>query len=172
VWILLPGLAAVGAAILSWFVTQSRMDVALARERERLAEERGQVCEQRGEIRAERSAMEAMAQAAVKAAEEVARRQALEEFLGELHVEQRRFTREIGTRWKPSKALVLQERMSFRGIPLSGWIEHQAALEQGADVERLASDMTVFESGVVNIASIPRAMRALGAAADSRSASR
>ena len=156
VWVLLPGLTAVGVGVLAWFVMQSRMDVALARERERVATERGRLSKERGEIKAERGAMGSLVKAAVVASQEAARRKALEEFLDELRVEQRRFTRENAAARKRGKSLVLQERMYFKSIPLCGWIEHEAALEEGADVDRLANSLTVFERGVVNIASIAR----------------
>ena len=54
------------------------------------------------------------------------------------------------------KSLVLQERMYFRNIPLSDWIEHEITLDDGADVDRLVLDMTVFDKGVVSIADVPR----------------
>ena len=40
-WILLPGFTALFAGVLVWFVMESRMDVALAKQRETLAESRG-----------------------------------------------------------------------------------------------------------------------------------
>jgi hypothetical protein len=46
--------------------------------------------------------------------------------------------------------------MYFRGIPLSDWIEHEIMLEDGADVDRMLQDMTVFDKGVVSIAEVPR----------------
>ena len=45
--------------------------------------------------------------------------------------------------------------MYFRNIPLSDWIEHEIMVEDGADVERLVQDMTVFDKEVVSIADIP-----------------
>jgi hypothetical protein len=54
------------------------------------------------------------------------------------------------------KSLVLQERMYFRNIPLSDWIEHEITLDDGADVDRLVLDMTVFDKGVVSISDVPR----------------
>jgi hypothetical protein len=54
------------------------------------------------------------------------------------------------------KSLILQERMFFRGIPLSDWIEHEILLDEGADVDRMIQDMTVFDKGVVSIADLPR----------------
>ena len=155
-WILLPGFAAVASAMLAWFVMQSRMDVALAQERERLADQREGLAETRGELRAEKAALGASLDTAMKAAEETARRQALEGFLAELRVEQRHYTRENRMLMQNRKSLILQERMFFRGIPLSDWIEHEILLDEGADVDRMIQDMTVFDKGVVSIADLPR----------------
>jgi hypothetical protein len=151
-WILLPGLTAVGTGILAWFVMQSRMDVALAQQRERLAESRGA-------LEAERNAVRDSVAIAVHAAEERAQRQALDNFLSELKVEQRHYTRENRLLLHNRRSVVLQERMCFRNLPLSDWIEHEIPLNDGADVERLVQDMTVFDKAVVNIAEIPRPQR-------------
>ena len=152
VWILLPGLTAVATGILAWFVMQSRMDVALAQQRERLAESRGA-------LEAERNAVRDSVAIAVHAAEERAQRQALDNFLSELRVEQRHYTRENRLLLHNRRSVVLQERMCFRNLPLSDWIEHEIPLDEGMDVERLVQDMTVFDKAVVNIAEIPRPHR-------------
>ena len=148
-WILLPGIVAVAAGLLAWFVMQSRMDVLLA-------EQRTEMAELRGSMDAEKAAVQASMQATLRAAEESAKRQALDNFLGELRVDQRHYTRENRMLLNNRKSLVLQERMYFRNIPLSDWIEHEIQLEDGADVERLVQDMTVFEKAVVSIADLPR----------------
>ena len=153
-WILLPGFVAVASGLLAWFVTQSRMEVKLAEQRETLAVERGA-------IQAERSAMEASLTTALRAAEESARRQAFDHFLAELKVEQRHYTRENRLLTGRRKSLVLQERMYFRNIPLSDWIEHEILLDDAADVGRLVRDMTLFDKDVISIAEVPRQQRAL-----------
>jgi hypothetical protein len=145
IWILLPGFTAVASGLLAWFIMQSRMEVALARERERLAETRGA-------LDAEKSALGASLDTALRAAEATAKHDALEHFMDELRVEQRHYTRENRTLTKNRKSLVLQERMYFRNIPLSDWIEHDITVEEGADVSRLVQDMTIFDKGVVSIA--------------------
>ncbi|HUP02685.1 MAG TPA: hypothetical protein VMU19_01770 [Bryobacteraceae bacterium] len=160
-WILVPGCAGVASAILAWFVMQSRMEVKLAEERERLASQRENLAETRGELKAEKAGLESTLQTVMRAAEETARRQALEGFLSELRVEQRHYSKEDRTLTRNRKSLVLQERMYFRGIPLSDWIEHEILMEAGADVDRLVQDMTVFDKSVVNIADIPRTRPAL-----------
>ena len=153
-WILLPGFVAVASGLLAWFVMQSRMEVALSRERELMAQERGA-------IDAERAALEAQLGTAIYAAEEGAKRVALDNFLNELRVEQRHYTRENRMLLQNRKSLVIQERMYFRNIPLSDWIEHEILLDDGADVTRLLQDMTVFDKGVVSIEDLPRPRKAL-----------
>jgi len=154
VWILLPGFVALASGLLAWFVMQSRMEV-------RLAEQRADLAEARGALDAEKAAVQASLQMAVRAAEETARRQAFDNFLNELTVEQRHYTRENRLLLQNRKSLVMQERMYFRNIPLSDWIEHEIMLDDGADVDRLVQDMTIFDKAVVNIADIPRPRRAL-----------
>jgi len=153
-WVLLPGFVAVASGLLVWFVMESRMEVKLARERETLAEERGA-------MDAEKASFGANLEPSIRAAEERAKRNALEGFLGELRVEQRHYTRENRLLTQTRRALVLQERMYFRNIPLSDWIEHEILLEDGVDVERLVQDMTVFDKPVVSIADIQRPKKAL-----------
>jgi hypothetical protein len=143
IWILLPGFTAVASGLLAWFIMQSRLEVALALQRERLAETKGA-------LDAEKSALGASLDTALRAAEAVAKQEAMEHFMDELRVEQRHYTRENRTRNR--KTLVLQERMYFRNIPLSDWVEHEVAVDEGADVGRLVQDMTIFDKGVVSIA--------------------
>jgi hypothetical protein len=110
-WLLLPAFAAEGSGILSYCVMQARLEVALANERQDLAESRA-ACD------AQRKTMEDT----VRAVEEEVRRKALDEFLGELRVEERCYTRERRMLFMNRKSLVLEERMYFRNIPLSsGW---------------------------------------------------
>jgi hypothetical protein len=42
------------------------------------------------------------------------------------------------------KSLVLQERIFFRNIPLSNWVEHEMVVEEGADVDKLAKTLSIF----------------------------
>jgi hypothetical protein len=153
-WILLPGFVALASGLLSWFVMQSRMEVKLAEQREMLASERGA-------LDAEKVAVKMSLENALRAAEEGAKRQALDSFLSELTIEQRHYTRENRLLMHSRKSLILQERMYFRNIPLSDWIEHEIVMEEGADVKRLVQDMTIFDREVVNIAEAPRARRQL-----------
>ena len=81
--------------------------------------------------------------------------------MGELRVEQRHYTRENRMLTQKRKSLVLQERMYFRNIPLSDWIEHEITVEEGADVSRLVQDMTIFDKSVVSIADRPQSKKLL-----------
>ncbi len=148
-WILLPGFVALASGLLSWFVMQSRMEVKLAELRESLAADRGA-------LDAEKEALKTSMETALRAAEEAAHRKALDAFLGDLTVEQRHYTRENRMLLHNRKSLVLQERMYFRNIPLSDWIEHEIVVDDGADVNRLVQDMTVFDKEVVSINEVPR----------------
>ena len=38
----------------------------------------------------------------------------------------------------------LQERIFFRNIPLSNWIEHEIVLQEGEDVDKAARSLTSF----------------------------
>jgi hypothetical protein len=153
-WIFVPAFAAVASGVLAWFVMQSRMEVALAGLREELAESRGA-------LRAEKAAVAGSLETALHAAEESARRQAFDRFLTELRVEQRHYTRENHMLTPARTSLVLQERMFFRNIPLSDWIEHEIPLDDTADVNRLVRDMTIFDNAVVSITDLPRPKKAL-----------
>jgi hypothetical protein len=155
-WVLLPGFVAVASGLLAWFVMQSRMDVKLAQQEIDLAQQREILAEERGKLTAQRQALESQLETAIRGAEESARRQAFDNFLTELKVEQRHYTRENRLLTHSRHSLVLQERMYFRNIPLSDWIEHEISLDDGADVSRIVQDMTVFDRSVVNITEMPR----------------
>ena len=136
----LPGFCAVVSGLLMFYVMQARTEVSLAREREAAAEARGALEEQK----------KAMADA-LKAAEETGRRLALDDFLADLRIEQRHYTREHKVLFLQRRSLVLQERIFFRNIPLSNWIEHEIVLEEGADIEKVARTLTVFDDGMLGL---------------------
>lgn len=92
-----PVMTAVGAAIITAILMQAHAECLLARERARAAELR--------------TALQARDQV------EAARRRALDEILSDIRVEERQFRRGHG--------VLLQERIFFRTVPLTGWIEHE-----------------------------------------------
>jgi hypothetical protein len=135
-WILLPVFIAAGSAMLAYFVMQSRMEVAIAKEREVLAEARA-------ETRLQKSTMEER----VKATEQEARRKALDEFMQEFRIEERHYFRENKSESARQKSMVLQERLYFRNIPLSNWVEHEMLVEEeGNDVRQIAKGHSIFST--------------------------
>lgn len=134
-WVFLPICLCVGSAVLAVYIMQQRMEVQLARERQSLGEARAAIESQKGAL-----------DELNRLREEAARSQSLETFMQDLHTEQRRFIRDQKMLFANRKCLVVQERLYFRNIPLCSWVEHEAAMDEGADVDELARSLSVFHS--------------------------
>lgn len=119
-WIALPFVIAGGSGLLAAIVMQARMEVALAQQRDGLAEARALLA----------TAHRTM-EDRVKAAEEAARRKALDEFMSEIRIEERHYVRESKSLFLNQRFLVLQERVFFRNIPLTDWVERVFPVAQG-----------------------------------------
>lgn len=132
--IALPMLVAAGSAMLSYFLMQSRLEVAVARERESHAS-----------TQAKLRSLEQSIPDKIQAVEEGARRKALEQFLNEFRVEERRYLRENRSSLSQRHSMVTQERLFFRNIPLSNWVEHEMALEDGINLAML-NQRSVFNA--------------------------
>jgi len=132
-WVVLPVLIAVGSALLAVYIMQQRMEVLLARERESLSAARATLETQKATL-----------DELHRLRNEAVRRQALDDFLKDLHTEERHFIREQKMLFAHRKSLVLQERIYFRNIPLCDWVEHEVSLEEGADVESLVKSVAMF----------------------------
>src|SRR5689334_18570817 len=137
-WICLPVLVAAGSALLAFYIMQARLDVAVAKEREAVSEAR---------ILLE-SAKKTMEET-IKATEETARRKALDEFLADIRSEERHYVRENKMLFMNRKSLVLQERIFFRNIPLSNWVEHEMVVEENTDPHRLEQPASIFTAGTL-----------------------
>lgn len=133
IWMLLPVFVAGGSALLSFFIMQARMDVAVAREREVIAQIRAQLSAQK----------EVMDERVAKTEEETSRR-CFDNFLADFRVEERHYTKESKSLFVNKKSMVLQERLFFRNIPLSNWVEHEMTLEEGGDMSKLAQATSIF----------------------------
>src|SRR5438093_1717421 len=131
-WLGLPIFVSVGSGMLAYFVMKARMEAAIAGERSALAEARARL-EGQSKTLAE----------TIRATEEAAKRQAFDEFLADLRVEERHYLREQKALFLHKKSLVLQERIFFRNIPLSSWVEHEMPIEEGADLEKLVKTLGV-----------------------------
>jgi hypothetical protein len=128
-WMFLPLFVAGGSALLSYFIMQARMEVALAKERESLAEARAMI-----------SSHKVTLDERVKATEEACKRQALDDFMHDIRVEERSYIRETKSLHALKKTMVMQERIFFRNIPLSNWIEREMLIEDGQDTRQLAGE--------------------------------
>lgn len=136
-WLFLPVFVAGGSAILSYFVMQARMEVALAKERESLAEARAA-------INSHKVTMEER----VKATEEACKRQALDDFMHDIRVEERSYVRETKSLNSARKTMVMQERIFFRNIPLSNWIEREMVVEEGSELTQLPTQNVLSASAL------------------------
>ena len=92
-----------------------------------------------------------------KAIAEGTKRKALEEFLASMRVEERHYIRQNRFLFAHRKSLIMQERIFFRNIPLSNWVEHEVPVEEGADLDDVAKTLSVFSA--VEEQAIPRRVR-------------
>jgi len=136
--IALPFVVAAGSAWLATIIMRARMEVAVSKEREALAAAQAI-------IEAQKVQMEDR----VHAAQEAARRQALDEALGDFRVEERSYMRELKSMFSARRIMVVQERLYFRNIPLSNWVEHEMLLDEGADARDADPSDSVFAPPVL-----------------------
>jgi len=134
-WMLLPLFTAAGSALLAFYIMQARLEVVVAKEREALVEARAML-----------SCQDQQVESKVKAVEEEVRRKALDEFLADFRVEERHYMRESKSLFLNKKSMVLQERLFFRSIPLSNWVEHEMTVEEGGDIRQLAQAASIFSN--------------------------
>ena len=139
-WTFLPLVIAAGSALLAFSIMQARMDVAVAKERESLAEARAAIQTQKVTL-----------EERVKATQESARRQALDDFMQDIRVEERSYLRESKSMFSTRKLMVVQERLYFRNIPLSNWVEHEMLLEEGTDPKEAARSASVFTTKTLSL---------------------
>jgi hypothetical protein len=126
-----------GSALLSFYIMQARMEVALAKERESLAEARATITSQKVTM-----------EERIKATEESTKRMAMDEFMQDFRVEERSYARESKSLSASKKTMIMQERLFFRNIPLSNWIEHEMVVEEGTDLDQLPKE-SVFQTATI-----------------------
>src|SRR6202166_5307739 len=136
-WMFLPVFVAGGSALLSYYIMQAKMEVAIAKERESLSEARATISSQKVTL-----------EERIKATEEATKRQALDDFMQEFRVEERSYVREMKSLSASKKSMVMQERLFFRNIPLSNWIEREMLIEEGFDLDQ-ASMESVFSTATL-----------------------
>src|SRR5580698_154571 len=118
-WIFVPGFTASGAALLICFMMRCRMDEAIAHELGALAELQSALVVQRETL-----------ESAISDAKAAAKRAAFDEFLNDFRVEQRQYVRKSRLFFMNKQTLVVRERILFRNLPLSSWVEHSVTLEE------------------------------------------
>jgi hypothetical protein len=123
----------IGSAVLTYLLTRLRMERSSARQAQALAEAVAALENEKAKF-----------EQAARGIEENAKRQALDEFLADMRVEERRYVREHRVLFTHRKSLVLQERIFFRNIPISNWVEHEVPVEEGADLDALTKTLSVF----------------------------
>ena len=143
-WMFLPVFVAGGSALLSFYIMQARMEVALAKERESLAEARATITSQKVTM-----------EERIKATEEATKRLAMDEFMHDFRVEERSYARESKSLNALKKSMVMQERLFFRNIPLSNWIEHEMIVEEGMDLDQLPKE-SVFATPAIPSSPVPQ----------------
>jgi hypothetical protein len=139
IWMFLPVFVAAGSALLSFYIMQARMEVAIAKERETLAEARAT-------INSQKITMDER----IKATEEATKRIAMDEFMQDFRIEERSYARENKSLNSSKRSMVMQERLFFRNIPLSNWIEHEMVVEEGHDLDQIAERESVFAAPALN----------------------
>jgi hypothetical protein len=132
-WLFLPVFVAGGSALLSFYIMQAKMEVAVSKERETLAQAHATI-----------SSQKVMMEERIRATEEAVKRAALDEFLKDFRVEERSYVRETKSLESEKRSMIMQERLFFRNIPLSDWVEHEMVVEVGSDLKRLQEQVSVF----------------------------
>ena len=132
-WAFVAVLCSAFSAAIVYLLMRSRAEVLLSKQREELAEARAALSAQRESL-----------EDSLRNVEEATRRKAMDEFIADIRVEERHYTREHRILFVTRKCLVRQERIFFRNLPLSNWVEQEMPIEEGADVDKLAQAMTVF----------------------------
>src|SRR5438874_3038856 len=119
-WVLWSAISAAGTGLVVYFMMKSRMEVLLSKQREELAGTRAALAAQKGAI-----------EDSLRTVEESARRKAMDEFLADIHIEERHYTREHRLLFVNRRSLIRQERIFFRNIPLSNWVEQELPIHEG-----------------------------------------
>jgi len=132
-WAFLAVVCSAFSAAVVYLLMRSHAEVLLSRQREQLAEARAALAAQRESL-----------EDSFRNVEDATRRKAMDEFIADIRVEERHYIREHKILFVTRKCLVRQERIFFRNLPLSTWVEQEMPIEEGADVDKLAQAMTVF----------------------------
>jgi hypothetical protein len=131
-WIFAPAFTAAGAALLVCFIMRCRMEEAVAHERGALAELQSALVVQRDRL-----------EGAIFDAKAEAKRAAFDEFLNDFRVEQRQYVRKSRMFFMSKQTLVLRERILFRNLPLSNWVEQTITLDENVSAPFSSHGLTI-----------------------------
>jgi hypothetical protein len=109
---MLASLAGVGA--IAWYLGRVRQQARLALRHEAEAEHNTHLRLQ-----------ERVAEERVRAAEQAARRKAMDEFLSDIHAEERAYPRRRELGGSRTRSVVVEERLYFRNLPVSNWSQQE-----------------------------------------------
>ena len=135
VWMFLPAFVAVGSALLCYTIMQARMEVAVSKERETISQ-----------VRTMLTSQQSLMEEKVRTAEESTKRKAMDDLLADIRIEERHYVRESKSLTVNKKSMILQERLFFRNLPLSNWVEHEMVVEEGSDTSGLLKNASIFNS--------------------------
>ena len=103
-----------GLGVIAWYLGRVQMEARWARRREAEAERGARLLLER-EVAAER----------MRATEETARRKAMDQFLSEIHTEERAYLRQREVGANLTRSVVVEERLYFRNLPVSNWTQQE-----------------------------------------------
>jgi hypothetical protein len=134
-WVLVLALLAAGSAWLICYMMRCTMEEAVAKERGALVELRAALKVQKKRL--ERAISDARAQA---------KREAFDEYFDDLKVEQQYYVRKSSLFFMSRKTLVLRERIMFRNLPLTKWVEQPMTLEENAGAGYIGKGVAIEAS--------------------------
>lgn len=103
-----------GIGTLAWYLGRIQMEVRWARRREAEAARTAL-------LRIEKQ----LAEGQSLVAEQAARRQALDDFLSELHAEEHAYLKQQSVAGGQKRSVVVEERLYFRNLPISDWTRQE-----------------------------------------------
>ena len=118
-----------GLGAVAWYLGRVQMEARWARRREAEAEGNARLRLER-EVAADR----------MRAAREAARRKAMDQFLSEIHSQERAWLRRRQVGAGLTRSVVVEERLYFRNLPVSNWTQQELTfytVSGGFDVSKM-----------------------------------
>jgi Flp pilus assembly protein TadB len=106
--------ALAGLGAIAWYLDRVRRQARLALRHEAEAEHNTHLRLQ-----------QRVAEERVRAAEQSARRKAMDEFLSDIHAEERAYLRQRELGGSRTRSAVVEERLYFRNLPVSNWSQQE-----------------------------------------------